>query len=119
MKRTRVVFLCAAVACVGLAQTHGLAQRPSSAPASTQKPRPATPRKAPAPAQPLLVSSHAASQDHTAVVRKYCATCHSEKGKAGGLSLAAFDIAHAAQNAEVAEKIVRKLQAGFMPPPLA
>jgi hypothetical protein len=35
------------------------------------------------------------------------------------LSLASFDVAHAAQNAEVAEKMVRKLQAGFMPPPLA
>ena len=86
MKRTRVVFLCATVASIGLAQTHGFAQRSSPAPASTQKPRPATPRKAPAPAQPSPVSSHS-TQDHTAVVRKYCATCHSEKGKAGGLSL--------------------------------
>jgi hypothetical protein len=46
-------------------------------------------------------------------------TCHSEKGKAGGLSLASFDVAHAAENPEVAEKMIRKLQAGFMPPPLA
>ena len=37
--------------------------------------------------------------------------------KTGGLSLAAFDVAHAAQNAEVAEKMIRKLQAGMMPPP--
>jgi hypothetical protein len=57
------------------------------------------------------------SADHTATVRKYCTTCHSDRGKAGGLSLAAFDVAQAGQNAEVAERMIRKLQAGMMPPP--
>jgi hypothetical protein len=52
-------------------------------------------------------------------VRRYCVSCHNEtrKGSAGGLSLATFDVAHAAQNADVAERMIRKLQAGFMPPP--
>ena len=46
-----------------------------------------------------------------------CAGCHSEKGKAGQLSLAAFDSTKAADNAAVAEKMIRKLRAGMMPPP--
>jgi cytochrome c551/c552 len=67
------------------------------------------------------VASHpsAPAPDHNAVIRRYCVGCHNEKTKSGGLSLAAFDAAAAATNAEVTEKVIRKLQAGFMPPPLA
>ena len=80
----------------------------------------ATAQKAPAAVKP--VASHAptaTAPDFNAVVKRYCAGCHSETGKAkaGDLSLASFDVTHAAQNAEVAEKMIRKLQAGFMPPP--
>ena len=82
--------------------------------ASAQTARPARPAAA-APIKP--VASHA--PDLNPVVKRYCAGCHSDKGKAGGLSLAAFDVAHAAQTPEVTEKVIRKLQAGFMPPPLA
>jgi hypothetical protein len=53
------------------------------------------------------------------VIRRYCVGCHNDTRKPGGLSLAAFDVARAAENAEVAEKMIRKLQAGMMPPPLA
>jgi hypothetical protein len=68
------------------------------------------------------VASHAPAvpgQDHNAVIRRYCVGCHNEKTKSAGLSLAAFDVTHAAQNADVAERMIRKLRAGFMPPPLA
>ncbi len=51
------------------------------------------------------------------VTRQYCVGCHSEKGKAGGLSLATFDPAHADQQAETTERMIRKLRAGMMPPP--
>jgi hypothetical protein len=53
----------------------------------------------------------------TATIRQYCTTCHSDRGKAGGLSLAAFDAADAVTEAVVAEKMIRKLRAGMMPPP--
>jgi Protein of unknown function (DUF1592)/Protein of unknown function (DUF1588)/Protein of unknown function (DUF1585)/Protein of unknown function (DUF1587)/Protein of unknown function (DUF1595) len=53
----------------------------------------------------------------TALVRQYCAGCHSERGKAGGLSLATFEATSAAQHGEVTEKMIRKLRAGMMPPP--
>jgi len=58
-----------------------------------------------------------AAEAQAALVKQYCAGCHSEKGKAGGLSLASFDPAQAAQHADISEKIIRKLRAGMMPPP--
>ena len=50
------------------------------------------------------------------MVKQYCATCHSDRGKAGGLTLASFDAAQVAEHADVAEKMIRKLRAGMMPP---
>ena len=58
-------------------------------------------------------------QDHNAVIRQYCVTCHNDKRKDDvmGLSLQTFDIAKAADSAATAEKMILKLQAGMMPPP--
>ena len=107
MKRASFLFLGSAILWLGVAGNSALAQRP--APVSSH-----TPQRAQTP-KPAV--AHA--QDYNAVVRRYCVTCHNETRKSGGLSLATFDVAHAAQNAEVAEKVIRKLQAGFMPPPLS
>jgi len=73
----------------------------------------------PAPRPATAHPAAATTPDFNAVVKRYCVGCHSETGKAkaGDLSLASFDVTHAAQRAEVAEKMIRKLQAGFMPPP--
>ncbi|MGE3277858.1 MAG: DUF1592 domain-containing protein [Vicinamibacterales bacterium] len=65
-------------------------------------------------------ATHAAAAlneaDQSALVGQYCATCHSERAKAGNLSLTGFDAAAAPDNAAVAEKMIRKLRAGMMPP---
>jgi mono/diheme cytochrome c family protein len=53
---------------------------------------------------------------HTATVKTYCATCHSDRGKAGGLSLAAFDAAKLTDDVTLAEKMIRKMRVGMMPP---
>ncbi len=54
----------------------------------------------------------------TALVRQYCTGCHSERAKAGGLSLVSFELSKAAdQQAATSEKMIRKLRAGMMPPP--
>jgi cytochrome c551/c552 len=45
-----------------------------------------------------------------------CATCHDDEAKPGGLSLEHFDAAKVADNAEVTERMIRKLRAGMMPP---
>ncbi len=74
---------------------------------------------APAP-KPALAVAHkpaAAAEPQPEITRQYCIGCHSDKGKAGGLSLVGFDAAHADQNADVAEKIIHKLRLGMMPPP--
>ncbi|MDO8677976.1 MAG: DUF1592 domain-containing protein [Acidobacteriota bacterium] len=71
---------------------------------------------------PRAVASHAPAvasmlaAEQTALVKQYCTGCHSERGKAGGLSLASFDAATIDQHGEVAEKMIRKLRAGMMPP---
>jgi hypothetical protein len=49
-------------------------------------------------------------------IRTYCVGCHNDKVKRGELSLASFDVSKAGQHAEVAEKMVRKLRTGMMPP---
>ncbi|MDP3720727.1 MAG: DUF1592 domain-containing protein [Acidobacteriota bacterium] len=54
--------------------------------------------------------------EQTALVKQYCAGCHSERGKAGGLSLASFDAAKLEEHGETTEKLIRKLRAGMMPP---
>lgn len=52
-----------------------------------------------------------------ALVNQYCAGCHNDKLKSGGFSFSTLDLAHPEQNAVQAEKVIRKLRAGLMPPP--
>ncbi len=66
---------------------------------------------------PSPQTAAAAPSDPTGVVKTYCAGCHSDAGKSGNLTLAHFDVNAASDNAEVAEKMIRKLRAGMMPPP--
>jgi mono/diheme cytochrome c family protein len=48
---------------------------------------------------------------------RYCATCHNERLKTGGLSLDRVDVSRPDAQPEVWEKVVRKLRTGVMPPP--
>ena len=91
---------------------------PSTQAPSTRAPRTRAPRT-PAPAPSTQHSAPGTPTDLNAVVKRYCVGCHNDRGKAnvGDLSLQSFDVTHAAQNAEIAERMIRKLQAGFMPPP--
>jgi tetratricopeptide (TPR) repeat protein len=50
------------------------------------------------------------------VLDQYCVTCHNTKLKTAGLSLDAMDVTQVSANAEVLEKVVRKLRSGQMPP---
>ncbi len=80
---------------------------------STPAPTPVKPARPTTPSAAVSVSL----TESTAIVAQYCATCHSERGRAGGLTLASFDAAKAESNAAIAEKMIRKLRAGMMPPP--
>ena len=48
---------------------------------------------------------------------RYCVTCHNERLKTADLSLDQIDVANPGAEAEVWEKVVRKLHTGVMPPP--
>ena len=53
----------------------------------------------------------------TEVVKEYCLRCHGGGRRIqAGLNLAEFDLSAAGQNAETAEKMIRKLRARLMPP---
>jgi len=85
--------------------------------AQSRTPRAAQPRSA----KPALAVSHTPNtmpvEAQNALVKQYCAVCHSERGKAGGLSFANFDAATLDEHADIGEKMIRKLRAGMMPPP--
>ena len=69
----------------------------------------------PAPARPL--SAPVSPTALTEVVERYCTRCHNERSFRGNLSLVGFDVAGADEHAETAERMIRKLRAGMMPPP--
>ena len=63
------------------------------------------------------VSAAAQTVAPGALVNQYCSYCHNDKLKSGGMTLTKLDLAHPEQNAELAEKAIRKVRAGLMPPP--
>ena len=85
--------------------------------AAQQAPKPAAAVKPAASHAPAATTMLPAEQ--TALVKTYCATCHTDRGKdrTGGLSFQTFDAARLEENGEVAERMIRKLRAGMMPPP--
>jgi hypothetical protein len=54
--------------------------------------------------------------DYRAVLDRYCITCHNEKIKAGSLILNDIDLANIPANADIWEKVIRKVRVGMMPP---
>jgi hypothetical protein len=59
----------------------------------------------------------AASADpHRLLVTTYCTGCHSTRLKTGGLVLEGIDLQNPTANAEIWEKVIRKLNGGQMPP---
>ena len=109
--RTRLLFIAGAMTWAGLLVTVA-AQKPAPRPAPSHQAQ-ATSHQAPTPA----TNHQPPAADQNAVVKRYCVGCHNDKMKTGGLTLEHFDVAQAPQNAEVAEAMIRKLQAGLMPPP--
>ena len=67
-----------------------------------------------------LAWRHAAppsAEQQFAMVDRYCTECHNSAELAGGLSLEGLAPASIHSNADVWEKVVRKLRGGLMPPP--
>ena len=124
MKRLILAALAAAIPSVHLAATSGQAPTPTPTPTPTPATpaasKPATPTTQTA--NPVPVASHAAMApafgpvEQNAMVKQYCVGCHSDRGKAGGLTLASFDAAKATDHVALTEKMIRKLRAQMMPP---
>lgn len=74
------------------------------------------------PQRPGAPSTIDSASAESALLTRYCVTCHSQKAKAAGLDAAqritldSLDPAHVEKNPEQWEKVVRKLRAGMMPP---
>jgi cytochrome c553 len=64
-------------------------------------------------------SSDPAPQALNDSITRFCGNCHNADTKKGELSLEGFDVARAAEHPEIAEKMVRKLRTGLMPPKTA
>ena len=128
MKSVGSITLGTAVVCLGLVVAIA-GQQPAprvaaSVPTTTAKPAaaPAAPTSAQGaavgkPAVSHPAASAAAHEEQNALVKRYCAGCHSDRGKAGNLTLASFDIAKVAHEPDVAERMIRKMRASMMPPP--
>src|SRR5687768_13398646 len=73
-----------------------------------------------APAQVVPPSAPSASgtpvSPQRALLDQYCLGCHSDRVRAGGLALSGLNLDAVHQSAETAEKVIRKLRAGLMPP---
>jgi mono/diheme cytochrome c family protein len=65
-----------------------------------------------APAAPAPAASSSA-----AVLKQYCATCHNERLKSGGLVIDPSGVTSVGSGADRWEKVVRKLRTQSMPPP--
>ncbi len=107
MKKKLLLVVCSAVmiAVLGYGQASG---PPRQSPGTAA---------APATAQRPAATAVNASATQSAVLDQYCTTCHNDRAKQGGLSLEKLDLAAAAENAELWERVIRKLRAGVMPPP--
>ena len=55
--------------------------------------------------------------DYQGLLNQYCVGCHSDRAKAGELTLEGRNLEDPAHDASVWEKVVRKLGGDFMPPP--
>jgi hypothetical protein len=129
MRSAGSISLGTAVLCLGLV-TAIAAQQPSSAKATEGKPartstsavqtaKPAVSHDTPKTAPQSAAAAHVSIADANGLVKKYCVGCHNDRNKdrAGSLTLASFDMAKAGQEADVSERMIRKMQASMMPPP--
>jgi len=61
-------------------------------------------------------SAYAQAPSHQQTVKDYCAGCHNDRLRTGGLSLEAANLQSVPAHPEIWEKVVRKLRLGVMPP---
>jgi hypothetical protein len=68
-------------------------------------------------AQGQAGSAYVSSESQRAFISQYCSLCHNDDMKSGGMTLTKLNLQHLDQSTELAEKMIRKLRIGLMPPP--
>jgi mono/diheme cytochrome c family protein len=67
--------------------------------------------------QPIAANVPPSTSPERALIDTYCVTCHNSRLKTANVILDTADLAHPGVDAELWEKVVRKLRGGMMPPP--
>lgn len=101
MKKSALALAVTLIVCLALSADTGLAGSPQAA------------GLAPLSSAGIASLSY---QEQNMTIGRYCFRCHNDTKLTAGLSLESFDVERAFDNAELAEKMIRKLRAGMMPP---
>jgi hypothetical protein len=113
---TRVLACACALMVVAIvASPTGAPQEPTT-PAVRRGATAAPPASSAPVVRPTSAPVAPATAPDAAFLKQYCATCHSERVKAGGLAIDGLDLTAVDRHPEAWEKVVRKLRAGMMPP---
>ena len=76
-------------------------------------------RSPPTPSPPqhdFTAFAEAGEVNSNEVIEQYCTRCHDERRQRGGLVLEGFETENAAEHGVIAERMIKKLRAGMMPP---
>ena len=103
--------VCGCVAVVGSGALHLLAAAPTNTGLAAPH------RQAPSLQRQASDNVPAPPPTQRALLDRYCVTCHNARLRTAGLALDTVDLGDVAGEAEVWEKVVRKLRADVMPPP--
>jgi hypothetical protein len=93
-----------------LGSTSMTQQRPSGAPASSRSNTQA-PQATNRPSDGLMTVDV-----QRQFIAQYCSGCHNDVARTGGMTLTSLNLEHPEQTAELAEKVIKKLGTGLMPP---
>jgi mono/diheme cytochrome c family protein len=116
---TRILMAgCAAALSVAVVVGQTSQPTPTSRPVATPVARSQAAPQAPTPVKSVTPTSAEDATKSRALVDQYCVTCHNARLKTGGLILDKdqLDFSHLSDHSELAEKVVRKVRAGLMPP---
>jgi mono/diheme cytochrome c family protein len=91
------------------------APSPALSPPTTSQPAPAA-RTVATSAVTSIGTSGTSTNAQRALLDQYCVTCHNARLKTANLMLDQLDLGRLGHDAEVGEKVVRKIRAGLMPP---
>jgi len=65
----------------------------------------------------VSATTPAGPDQYRAMLNTYCVGCHNARAKTGGLALDGLDLKAASNDAQIWEKVLRKLRGRLMPPP--